>query len=413
MVAVFIFFVAIEPLRNLAGEPRLLQGYDVTEVQLEGDTLTGHNMTARIALAAAKSGRLISAHRRRLGVAAVVLASATMLFPQCALADEGGVSFWVPGFFGSLAAAPQQPGWSLATVYYHTSVSAGADVATAREFTLGRVPANATVNANLNLSVNATGDLGFVIPTYVFATPVLGGQASVSLVGAYGVVGTTLAGTLSGVLTTPFGNRPFALSDTINDTTWGFGDLVPQFALRWNAGVNNYMTYITGDIPVGAYQSNRLSNLGIGHGAIDAGGGYTYFNPATGHEFSGVLGFTYNFKNTATQYQNGVDLHFDWGASQFLTKQVQVGLVGYAYKDIGCDSGSGDHVGCFQSQVFGIGPQFGYIFPLSQTLQGYINLKGYAEFAGSDRPSGWNTWLTFVVSPAAAPPPSVSRMITK
>jgi outer membrane putative beta-barrel porin/alpha-amylase len=47
-----------------------------------------------------------------------------------------------------------------------------------------------------------------------------------------------------------------------------------------------------------------------------------------------VLGFTYNFINTATQYQNGVDLHFDWGASQFLTKQVQAGLVGYAYKDV-------------------------------------------------------------------------------
>jgi Putative MetA-pathway of phenol degradation len=60
----------------------------------------------------------------------------------------------------------------------------------------------------------------------------------------------------------------------------------------------------------------------------------------SGHEFSGVLGFTYNFINNATQYQNGVDMHFDWGASQFLTKQVQVGLVGYAYKEIGCDSGS-------------------------------------------------------------------------
>src|SRR6476620_4171239 len=55
-----------------------------------------------------------------------------------------------------------------------------------------------------------------------------------------------------------------------------------------------------------------LSNIGIGHGAIDAGGGYTYFNPQTGHELSGVLGFTYNFINTSTQYQNGVDLHFDW-----------------------------------------------------------------------------------------------------
>ena len=281
-------------------------------------------------------------------------------------ADEGGVSFWVPGFFGSLAAAPQQPGWSLANVYYHTSVSAGGDVASAREFRIGQVPAN--LSARLNANVNATGDLGFVIPTYVFATPVLGRQASASLVGAYGVVSTNLAGQLSGNLTGPGGGSvPFMRSDNFSDTTWGFGDLVPQFALRWNAGLNNYMTYITGDIPVGAYQSNRLSNLGIGHGAIDAGGGYTYFNPATGHEFSGVLGFTYNFKDTATQYQNGVDLHFDWGASQFLTKQVQVGLVGYAYKEIGCDSGSGDRVGCFQSQLFGIGPQ---LFPLSQDLQG-------------------------------------------
>jgi hypothetical protein len=375
---------------------------------------TGHNMTASIALTAARSGRPISARRRRLGVAAIVLAPAIMFFSHSALADEGGVSFWVPGFFGSLSAAPQQPGWSLATIYYHTSVSAGADVARAREFTLGRVPTNVTVNANLNLSVNATGDLGFVAPSYVFATPVLGGQASVSLLAAYGVVSTTLAGQLSGNLTGPGGGSiPFMRSDNFSDTTWGFGDLAPQFSLRWNAGVNNYMTYITGDIPVGAYQSNRLSNLGIGHGAIDAGGGYTYFNPATGHEFSGVLGFTYNFKNTATQYQNGVDLHFDWGASQFLTKQVQVGLVGYAYKEIGCDSGSGDHIGCFQSQVVGIGPQFGYVFPLSETLQGYINLKGYAEFGASDRPQGWNTWLTFVISPAAAPPPAPRRMITK
>ena len=113
-------------------------------------------------------------------------------------------------------------------------MSAGGDVARAREFTLGRVPANVTVNANLNLRVNATGDLGFVIPTYVFATPVFGGQASASLVGAYGVVSTTLAGQLSGNLTGPGGGSiPFMRSDSFSDTTWGFGDLIPQFALRW------------------------------------------------------------------------------------------------------------------------------------------------------------------------------------
>ena len=75
------------------------------------------------------------------------------------------------------------------------------------------------------------------------------------------------------------------------------------------------MVYAAGDIPVGDYNANRLSNVGMGHGAIDLGGGYTYFNPTAGVEFSGVAGVTYNFKNPDTQYQSGVDFHFDWGTS--------------------------------------------------------------------------------------------------
>ena len=46
-----------------------------------------------------------------------------------ALADESESGFWLPGIYGSLAAVPGTPGWAVASVYYHTSVSAGADVA--------------------------------------------------------------------------------------------------------------------------------------------------------------------------------------------------------------------------------------------------------------------------------------------
>jgi hypothetical protein len=338
--------------------------------------------------------------RRRLlsGTAAALL----VLSPQIVRADEGGVSFWIPGFFGSLAAAPQQaPGWSVASIYYHTSVSAGSNVSLAREIEIGRIPANLTATVNANLKANV--DLGLVAGTYTFATPVLGAQASATLMGIYGANATSLAGAVTGTLTTPVGTLPFSRFDTIDSSIMGFGDLIPQFALRWNAGVHNYMAYVTGDIPVGAYDSNRLANIGIGHGAIDAGGGYTYFNPQTGREFSGVLGFTYNLENTATQYQNGVDMHFDWGASQFISKQVQIGLVGYVYREIGCDSGSGDRVGCFQSQVAGIGPQIGFIFPVG-SMEGYLNFKGYKEFAAENRPDGWNAWVTFSISQAAAPP---------
>ena len=333
---------------------------------------------------------------------------------QVAFADEGGVSFWIPGFFGSLAAVPQQaPGWSVVSITYNTSVSAGGDVAAAREFELGRIPLNLTATVSANVHANVP--LEMAAATYTFATPVLGGQASATLLGAYGGNSTSLAGSITGTLSGPLGGViPFSRFDTINSDIAGFGDLIPQFALRWNAGVNNYMVYATGDIPVGMYDSMRLANLGIGHGAIDAGGGYTYFNPQTGHEFSGVLGFTYNFINTATQYQNGVDMHFDWGASQFLSKQVQVGLVGYLYQEIGCDSGSGDRVGCFQSRVIGVGPQFGYIFPISDKWQGYLNLKAYGEFDNASRPAGWNAWLTFVISPAAPTPTAPPKpMFTK
>src|SRR5271169_4884065 len=87
----------------------------------------------------------------------------------------------------------------------------------------------------------------------------------------------------------PGGNT---ISGNRSDTLFGVGDLYPTGSLRWNWGVNNVMTYLAGDIPVGLYNSQQLANLGIGHGAVDAGGGYTYFNPQTGHEFSAAMGLT-------------------------------------------------------------------------------------------------------------------------
>jgi hypothetical protein len=355
----------------------------------------------------ARSAPVIQAIRSGLACGALVFASLASM-PTMSRADEGGVSFWIPGFFGSLAATPQQPGFSFAAIDYYTNVSAGADVAAARQVSRGNITANLTTNLTGNLHADA--ELGFAIPSYVFATPVLGGQAAVALLVAFGRSNANVDATLTGAL----GPFPFTVSGGRSDSVTGFGDLVPQFALRWNMGVNNFMTYITGDAPVGAYDSKRLANLGIGHGAIDAGGGYTYFDPKTGHEFSAVLGFTYNLENTTTQYQNGVDMHLDMGASQFVTKQLQLGLVGYVYDQLSCDSGSGDRLGCFESRVMGVGPQIGYIFPIGTTLQGYLNVKAYREFDPDHRADGWNAWLTFVISPAAPTSAPVTKpMITK
>src|ERR1700733_5543383 len=115
--------------------------------------------------------------------------------PSAAVADEGGVGFWLSGQFGSLAAAPQQPGWSFADVYYHASVSGSGDVAAAREFTLGAFTRTAAVNLNLN--VKASVDIDLVSASYVFASPLLGGQLAVGLGAGPGHNDTSLDGTLT------------------------------------------------------------------------------------------------------------------------------------------------------------------------------------------------------------------------
>ena len=235
-----------------------------------------------------------------------ILAGATALILAASVgdpsrADEGGVSFWLPGTYGSLAAVPGQPGWSIAGILYYTSVSAGRDKA----FSQG---------GNVRLGLDSDATLLLLTPSYTLKRPVLGGQAAFSLTGFYGNNSTSVDATLTG----PGGNQ---ISGRESDSLTSYGDLYPQASLRWNSGVNNAMVYVTGDIPVGDYDPDRLANIGIGHSAIDAGYGYTYFDTKTGHEFSAVLGLTYNFENTDTDYKNGIDAHLDYGISQFLSRE--------------------------------------------------------------------------------------------
>ena len=88
-------------------------------------------------------------HTWRHRTAWVVLSLGMAAFvPQTAFADEGGVSFRLPGQYGSLAATPAQLGWSIASTYYHASVSGDARIDTAREIRVGRF--NPTVDISLN-----------------------------------------------------------------------------------------------------------------------------------------------------------------------------------------------------------------------------------------------------------------------
>jgi hypothetical protein len=60
------------------------------------------------------------------------------------------------------------------------------------------------------------------------------------------------------------------------------------------------------------------------------------------------------------------------------------------------------------SRVLGVGPQVTFLFPVAG-MQGSFNVKGYREFDANNRPSGYNVWLTFSISPEA---PTTPKPIT-
>ena len=86
--------------------------------------------------------------------------------------------------------------------------------------------------------------------------------------GVTGLFGRSAA-TIDGTITAGIGGLAATRMGSIGDSITSVGDLYPMMTLKWNSGVHNFMTYATGDIPVGAYDPSRLANLGIGHGAID------------------------------------------------------------------------------------------------------------------------------------------------
>lgn len=299
-----------------------------------------------------------------------------LLVSSIAPADEGGTSFWLPGQYGSFAAVASDPGWSMPLIYFHADQDAGGSI----EF---------PSDGRITLGLDVGQDLVLAVPTYVFTEPLWGCQASISVAGLFGRVDVAVDATL----TRPGGE---IISGQEQDALTAVGDLFPSFSVKWNNGVHNTTVYTMLGIPVGSYQVDRLSNIGSNHWAADVGYGYTYLNPDSGREFSATAGLTYNFENPDTDYKNGIDSHLDWAASQFVSEQWHVGVVGYFYYQLTGDSGAGAELGDFKSRVNGIGPQAGYFFPMNKG-QGYLNFKGYWEFGAKNRIEGWNAWITLAI----------------
>ena len=93
--------------------------------------------------------------------------------PCTAAADEAGVSFWLPGQYGSFAAVPSTPGWSFETTYYHASAEASRGTSFER-------------GGGIQNGMTSSSDYFMFTPTYAFASPIFGAQAAFGTTLLYG-----------------------------------------------------------------------------------------------------------------------------------------------------------------------------------------------------------------------------------
>ena len=267
--------------------------------------------------AAVKLSSLFKAPTDRPASAALLVLA--MLLPEAgAHADEGGVPFWFSGAVREPRRSAHDPRLVFAVAGLLLQRHS------ARDRSLPRGDSVASGSGRVSRLVLSQ-------PTYAPETKLFGGQLAIGVGFGYGRSTTTPTSRVAARHRV----RPKRLHVRRLPTS------TRSRASPGPSGVHNWMTYLTGDIPVGDYDSERLSNVGIGHAAVDAGGGYTYLDEKTGREFSAVFGLTYNFENPDTDYRSGIDSHLDFAASQFLSAHWQVGIAGYAYYQLTGDSGSG------------------------------------------------------------------------
>ena len=246
-----------------------------------------------------------------------------------------------------------------------------------------------------NAGVTVSGDIDakayLPLPTmlWVVKPKVAGGNLAFSVTTPIGYKKVSA----DALLTTPRGNQ---LAVDFGRDNWAFGDPVLGATLGWHSGKLHYSIATLVNVPVGQWEFGNPVSIGFHRLAVDTTGALTYLDPKTGLELSGAAGITFNVKNHDTNYKTGTEIHFEGAAMKHLSHTASVGVHGYAYKQIGGDSGSGALLGPFKGQVFAIGPAVDYTFKIGKTPV-VTNLRYLHEFGVENRLKGDAAYLNFAI----------------
>jgi hypothetical protein len=186
-------------------------------------------------------------------------------------------------------------------------------------------------------------------------------------------------------------------SGSLTQSTRGIGDMAVAGLVGWHEGNSHWNVAVTGTIPTGIYDPTSIAFLGLHRPSVDVRGAYTYLDPQTGLEISAALGMTFNYINTATSYQSGSELHFEWDVNEHFASGLSLGVGGYVYDQVSGDTGSGDRIGPFEGRVVAVGPLVGYTFKVMEVIPVQLNARWFHEFDVRNRVTGNSIFGTISV----------------
>lgn len=205
--------------------------------------------------------------------------------------------------------------------------------------------------------------------------------------------GTTIGPfTLSSGLIVPFFHLNLSTPGGDGRRT-ALGDIIVQpLLLGYVNQSHSFFAYLASDVglPTGAYNVNRIANVGLNTYAWMPSLNVTWF-PAPDWELSGTALVEINSPNHATNYHSGAVASFDWLVGYSVTKSLQLGVQGFFLKQFTDDTVNGQSVNGdgFRGQAIGIGPQVRWDWKPGSS----VVLKYQHELAVRNRPQGERIWL--------------------
>ncbi|PXW92309.1 hypothetical protein C7444_12629 [Sphaerotilus hippei] len=177
-----------------------------------------------------------------------------------------------------------------------------------------------------------------------------------------------------------------------SDSRTGLGDLEFGPFVTWHWTDWHAAAALDFVVPTGSYEATRMANTGNNITTVRPLLAVSYLTPSV--DLSTKITYSFNGRNSDTDYTSGQYLHADWNAGWRLDAQWQVGLQGTLVQQTTDDKRSGAVVGDgWRSRVHAFGPAVHYQHPSGLSLEARVLRETSARY----HTEGTAVWLKAVM----------------